>query len=284
MLLVRNNIRACEYSSALHWHLRRPTGTFRGTSNRRHHVPRTALAALVSLALFTLLVVPSNAPAQDAAELSALCVEAYGGEEAIAAASAFVQTGEIVSTGRSPEPGRILRAFHRPDKLRVQIQYPDRDVELRVLVGSKGWRGGRPVGGPMHYSMVLQAIRLDYPAFLLAAPEQVSEAEPVERDGQAFRVLVMDVGAGLTLSAEVDPQTGRIHRTIAHIPFDRLPEGLEFINEYSDFREVNGVLFAFKEVTYAQGQHTSDITLEEVKTYDVLPTEHFDPDPSNSKL
>ncbi len=85
---------------------------------------------------------------------------------------------------------------------------------------------------------------------------------------------------GPTLSAEVDPETGRIHRTIAHIPFDRLLEGLEFINEYSDFREVNGVLFAFKEVTYAQGQHTSDITLEEVKTYDVLPAEHFDPDPS----
>jgi hypothetical protein len=247
-------------------------------------VPRTALAALVSLAFLTVLVVPSRAPAQDAAELAALCVEAYGGANAIAAASAFVQTGEIVSTGRSPEPGRILRAFHRPDKLRVEIAYPDRDVELRVLVGSNGWRGGRPVGGPMHLSMVLQAIRLDYPAFLLAAPEQVSEGELVERDGREFRVLVMDVGAGLTLSAEVDPETGRIHRTIAHIPFDRLPEGLEFINEYSDFREVNGVLFAFKEVTYAQGQHTSDITLEEVKTYDVLPAEHFDPDPSNSKL
>ncbi|MCL7959587.1 MAG: hypothetical protein M8861_05265 [marine benthic group bacterium] len=61
---------------------------------------------------------------------------------------------------------------------------------------------------------------------------------------------------------------------------DRVPGGLEFINEYSDFREVNGVLFAFMEVTYAQGQHTADVTLEEVKTYDVLPAEHFDPDPS----
>lgn len=57
---------------------------------------------------------------------------------------------------------------------------------------------------------------------------------------------------------------------------------LGFTNEYSDFREVNGVLFAFKEVTYAQGRHTADITLEEVKTYDVLPAEHFDPDPSGS--
>ena len=38
---------------------------------------------------------------------------------------------------------------------------------------------------------------------------------------------------------------------------------------------VGGVLFAFKEVTYAQGRHTADITLEEVKTYDVLPAEYF---------
>ncbi|MEK6255092.1 MAG: hypothetical protein N2B05_10380, partial [Gemmatimonadales bacterium] len=224
-----------------------------------------------------------RAPAQDAAELAALCVEAYGGADAIAAASAFMQVGEIVSTGR-PEPGRILRAFHRPDKLRVEIAYPDRDVELRVLVASKGWRGGQPVSGPMHQSMVLQAIRLDFQAFLLAAPEQISEVDPVERDGRTFRVLVLDVGAGLNLSAEVDPETGRIHRVIAHIPFDRLPDGLKFINEYSDFREVNGVLFAFKEVTYAQGRHTADITLEEVTTYDVLPAEYFDPDPSKSEL
>ena len=93
----------------------------------------------------------------------------------------------------------------------------------------------------------------------------------------------MDVGAGLTVSAEVDAETGRIHRTIAHIPYERVPQGLEFVNEYSDFREVNGVLFAFRETTYAQGRHTADITLEEVNTFDVLPAEHFDPDPSNSE-
>lgn len=246
-------------------------------------MPRTALAALVSLAFLTVLAVPSRAPAQDATELAALCIEAYGGEEAIAASSAFVQVGEIVSTVRDGGAGRILRAFHRPDKLRVEITYPDRDVELRVLVGSQGWRGGRPVSGPMHLSMVLQAIRLDYPGFILAAPEQLSEADRVWRNGQAFRVLVMDVGAGLTVSAEIDPETGRIQRTIARIPFERLPEGLEFVTEYSDFREVSGALFAFRETTYAQGRHTADITLEEVTTYDVLPAERFDPDPSNSE-
>jgi hypothetical protein len=246
-------------------------------------VPRTVLAALISLALFTVLVVPSSAPAQDAAGLAALCVEAYGGEEAIAAASAFMQTGEIVSAAGG-EPGRILRAFHRPDKLRVEILRPDRDPEVRVLVGGQGWRGGQPVGGPMHQSMMLQAIRMDFPAFLLAAPEQISEADPVTREGAEFRVLLMDVGEGLSLVAEIDPQTGRIHRTIAHIPFEGSPQPLEFINVYSDFREVNGVLFAFKEVTYAQGRHTSDIVLGEVKTFDVLPAEHFDPDPTQKSL
>lgn len=247
-------------------------------------MPRTVLAALVSLAHVTVLAVPSQAPAQDGAELAALCIEAYGGEEAIAAASAFMQIGEIVSTGRDRGAGRLLRAFHRPDKLRVEILYPDEDVEIRVLVGNQGWRGGRPVGGAMHLAMVLQAIRLDYPGFILAAPEQLAEADPVERDGQSFRVLVMDVGAGLTVAAEIDAETGRIHRTIAHIPYERVPQGLEFVNEYSDFREVNGVLFAFRETTYAQGRHTADITLEEVNTFDVLPAEHFDPDPSNSEL
>jgi len=247
-------------------------------------VPRNILAALVSLGCLSVLAIPSRAPAQEAAELASLCVDAYGGPEAIAAASAFVQVGEIVSTGRSSGAGRILRAFHRPDKLRVEVAYPDRDVELRVLVGSRGWRGGQPVGGPMHLAMVLQAIRLDFPSFLLAAPEQISEADPIEREGRTFRVLVLEVLAGLTVSAEIDPETGRVHRTTARIPFEGASSHLEFVNEYSDFREVSGVLFAFREVMYAQGRHTADITLEKVTTFDVLPTEHFDPDPSNSLL
>jgi len=234
------------------------------------------------MGFLTALTVPLAA--QDAAELAVLCVDAYGGPEAIAAATAFVQAGEIVSVGRRGGTGRILRAFHRPDKLRVEIAYPDREAEVRVLLGDRGWRKGRPVGGPMHQSMVLQAIRLDFPSFLLAAPEQISEVEPMKRDGTTFRVLVLDVGAGLTLAAEIDPETGRVHRTIAHIPFEGLPQPLEFVNEYSDFRLVNGVLFAFHEVMYAQGRHTADITLEDVRTYDVLPAENFDPNTSDTPL
>jgi hypothetical protein len=245
-------------------------------------VPHTAVASVVSLAFLTILAVPTRAPAQDAAELAALCVEAYGGADAIAAASAFVQVGQIVTAGGRGQPGRIIRAFHRPDKLRVEIDRPGRDPEVRVLIGDEGWRGGRLVGGPMHHSMVLQAIRMDFPAFLIAAPEQIAEADPMERGGTEFRVLVMAIGQGLTLSAEIHPETGRVHRTTARIPMEGQPRPLEFVNEYSDFREVNGVLFAFKEVTYAQGRHTSDITLEEVTTYEVLPAEHFDPDPSGS--
>ncbi len=237
---------------------------------------RTAPAALISLVLLTVLAVPPHAPAQDAAELAALCVEAYGGEEAIAAASAFVQVGEILVAGSEQGPGRILRAFHRPDRLRVEIDRPDRDPEVRVLVGNQGWRGGRPVGGPMHQSMVLQAIRRDYAAFLLAAPEQLTEAPPVDRGGTAFRVLVLEIGRGLSLAAEIHPETGRVHRTIARIPMEGAPQPLEFLNEYSDFRAVEGVLFAVREATYAQGRHTSDITLESVETYDTLPAESFE--------
>ena len=243
---------------------------------------RTVLAAFVPLGFLTVCAVPSRA--QDAAELTALCIEAYGGPDAIAAASAFVQTGQIVSTARVGSAGRILRAFQRPDRLRVEVAYADRDVEVRVLSGGRGWRDGRPVSGPLHSSMVLQAIRLDLPSFLLVATEQISEGEPIERDGHMFRVLALEVGGGLALTAEIDPKTGRIHRTIAHISLEGSPRPLEFITEYSDFRDVNGVLFAFREVTHAQGRHTADITLEDVRTFDVLPDEHFDPDPGRTRL
>jgi len=242
------------------------------------------LAFLVSLSPLTVLAVPSRAPAQDAAGLVALCVDGYGGQAAIAAVSAFVQVGAIVTAGGAGEPGRLFRAFHRPDRLRVEIDRPDRDPEVRVLVGDRGWRAGRPVGGPLHQAMVLQAVRLDLGAFLLAAPEQVSEAKPVLRDGTEYRVLVLAIGEGLTMSAEIHPETGRVHRTIGRIPMEGAPRPLEFVNVYSDYREVNGVWFAFRETTYAQGRHTSDITLKEVRTYDVLPEEHFDPGLSVSEI
>ena len=234
---------------------------------------RLRIAGLTA-ALF--LGAASEATAQDAKELAALCIEAYGGEEAIAAANAFVQRGEIVTAGGTGEPGRIYRAFSRPDRLRVEVDRPDRDPEVRVLVGDEGWRGGRPVGGAMHLSMVLQAIRMDFGAFLLAAPEQIGEARPVVRDGTEYRVLVLEIGRGLTLTAEIHPETGQVRRSIARIPVEGMPRPFEFINIYSDYREVGGVMFAFREVTYAQGRHTSDITLTEVEIVESLPDVEFE--------
>lgn len=241
------------------------------------------IAILVGLAAG--LTHPAIAAAQSSAGLVDAVVEAYGGRAAIGAASAFVQTGEIAPALRgSGTPGRILRAFHRPDRLRVEITYPDREPEVRVLVGDRGWRAGQPVTGPLHQSMVLQAIRLDLPSFLLAFPDRLVQSSPVERGGRTYAVLVLDVGQGMTLTAEIEPDTGRVRRTTAHIPIEGMPQPLEFVSEYADYREVGGVMFAFREKTYAQGRHTADITLEEVRTFDVLPAEHFSPDRPASSL
>ena len=103
-------------------------------------MPRNILVALVSLGCLSVLAIPSRAPAQEAAELASLCVDAYGGPEAIAAASAFVQVGEIVSTGRSSGAGRILpnspsssRSRSPTEAVRPSLRPPGRAVDLSVF-------------------------------------------------------------------------------------------------------------------------------------------------------
>jgi hypothetical protein len=157
--------------------------------------------------------------------------------------------------------GRIARTYVRPSGLRVEIQYPDKPEEVRVLDGARGWRSGDEVTGPLLTSMVLQAARLDLPALLSARGAKVEERGSWEHEGRRLRVLAVAIQPGVEVEAGLDPSTGRILRSRGTATGE-MP--LEFVTTYADFRMVDGALVPFREGNWANGQTTGETVLTKV--------------------
>jgi hypothetical protein len=233
---------------------------------------------MLSPMLALVLAASSAAPPPGGAAIGALVekvVEAYGGKAALERFPVLVQEGEVVAH-EARDVGRVLRIYERPRRLRVTISYPGSAPEQRILDGAQGWRGGREVSGtPPHVAMLLQAARMDLPSSLSSGRERLLDEGTIERDGKKFRALTLPLGEGLAVTAEVDPESGRILRTVA-----RMPGGvgnLEFVTAYSDFRKVSGVLVPFREENFVQGRHSGTTVLRSVEFLAEPPTGAFRP-------
>ncbi len=192
-------------------------------------------------------------------------VAAYGGQKALAKAKQLRQLGKVASTMRGGAEGKLVRIFAYPQRLRVEVTYPQETAEVRVLDTNKGWRGGRPVSGPPLDAMMLQAARLALPMLLVDKKAVLKDAGQIEKDGKKLRVLEVPLERGMTMTVFIDPANGHIVRTVGKADVKEMGGTIEFATDYADFRKVDGVLFAFKEATFAMGQHTGNTTLEKVE-------------------
>ncbi|HEY6100458.1 MAG TPA: hypothetical protein VIW03_13565 [Anaeromyxobacter sp.] len=236
---------------------------------------RTALARPLAL-LLAAAVLPASAAPPSARALVRRCVDAHGGAEALRRAAAIVQQGTVTSLLHPGVKGRIGRAYQRPGRLRVETSWPDGPGEIRVLDGGAGWRNGAPVGGPPLTAMILQAARLDVPALLSAWEARVKERGTWSHEGKTLRVLALEVAPGMEVEAGVDPGSGRVLRSRTVGP-GRDGGTVEFVTTYSDFREVGGVLLAFREGNWANGSTTGETVLERVEVVKGFPPETFRP-------
>jgi hypothetical protein len=227
------------------------------------------LASLVSALLL------AAAPAKgDAQALVRRCVEAYGGKVALARSALTVQQGTVTSLLHPGVTGRIGRAYHRPGRLRVEVDFAG-EGEIRLLDGGRGWRQGEEVVGGQLASMILQAARLDLPSLLSAWQDRMEDRGTRDLDGKALRVLAVRIAPGLAVEADLDPATGRILRSRGTSTGG--PNPLEFITTYSDFRSVDGVLVPFHETNWANGKTTGETVLERVELPAALPDDLFRP-------
>lgn len=243
-------------------------------------MPPVLRAAVLLLLFLGVAGGPRPAPAEPGTDaLLDRVTRAYGGVEALSRAAAVRQTGRLTAAMRGPREGTILRAYGRPDRLRVEIAFPGEEKEVRVLDGPRGWRQGREAAGGPYDAMVLQAARLDLPWLLQERKGQVKELGTLTRDGKERRVLEMPLSGTMTVLAEIDPESGRILRSsgtvISQMGSRLVP--LEFATEYDDFRTAGGVLFAFRERNFAQGHPTGDTVLSGVEVLPSLPGDTFRP-------
>jgi hypothetical protein len=234
---------------------------------------RPVHASLVVAAL--LATAPGAAPEADIPAIVRRCVEAYGGKAAVARAASTRQEGRVTSILHPGPPGRIVRSYARPGRLRVEVTFPGEPPEIRIVDGGRGWRNGEEVESARLASMILQAARLDLPALLSAWEARLEFGGTADVDGTKVQVLALQPAPGLVVEAAIDAATGRILRSRGASRDPGMP--IEFVTEYGDFRKVEGVLVPFLEKNWANGRSTGETVLEKVEFPKSLPASEFRP-------
>ena len=115
------------------------------------------------------------------------------------------------------------------------------------------------VSGPLAGAMVLQAARSWLPQLLDDRRADATVAGSA--DGRT--ILAVRIGEGLMLRVFVEDATGLIVRSESVL--EAAPASIGFATDYSDFRSVEGVVFPFREETFASGIHTGSTVLELVE-------------------
>ena len=219
---------------------------------------------VVLFALTALLCLTGAAPAlgQDVGPLIERVLEAYGGRERLEQVHSYRFEASMHALVRDQQAA-VERSARWPGLLEVVIHYPDQ-VEIRRLSEGRGWRGPNrqaleEVQGPMLNSMRTQAIRASLPWVLAQLEDRVELIDTTEES----YLLGLRLGGDAAVRFWIETATDRVVRTEAIV--DAGQAVMIFATDFSDFRDVDGVLFPFHEETWAQGTHTAsvDVTLVE---------------------
>ena len=188
-------------------------------------------------------------------------LEAYGGLERIRTVEAYRLEATMQAHSRGQQ-ARTIRISEGAERLQVMIRYSD-DAEIRIIDGDRGYSGTSiealsPAEGPALSAMTLQAARARLPWILDTMRARVTHVR-TEGPYEVLEVAFSDTSA---LRLLIDTRTHRIMTTESMVRMG--PMDIQFRTEFSDFREVDGVLFAFHEENFAAGAHTATTTVERV--------------------
>jgi hypothetical protein len=215
------------------------------------------------------------APREPPGVLIRRVVEAYGGSRGRVRLARVRVSGMVSSTLHPGELGRYSRTFVRGRGLRLEVGFPHSDAEVRLLNGARAWRYGEPAPAPVTAALQLEAARLDLPDLLIDREAQLQDQGEVKHEGQTLRVLGLEVSAGARLECGIDPKTARILyvRGVTRSG----PRQLELFTVFRNFKVVDGVLVAFREEGYANGESTGDVDIGSVEFLDDVPDTLFQP-------
>jgi hypothetical protein len=216
--------------------------------------------SLIALSLLVVFMFGCKERTQSVEALLADMITEYGGEENLKKLDSYASLWKIKVQVREQE-GKAVNSVQMPDKLRVELIYPDR-TELRVVNGSKGYKGfnggaAQEVSGPQLDSMKLQLMRLYTP---LELKRRMARLQLSEGDG--VKLITLKEGE-LTVVYHVNPTTKRIDKVVGKL--DMGGRQMEFVTEYSDYKLVDGVLIHHKENKFAAGTNTAILYLKGLK-------------------
>lgn len=232
---------------------------------------RAVLTLLFALLNFALPVAAAETDALDVLLLKV--VAAYGGEAALNGPRGVRQTGVTYSNMRKME-GRIVRTYLPPDRMRIEIQYPDTE-ELRILNGPHAWKREQQMSKAYRDAQLLQAMRIGLPWNLLQARSQLRDLG-VHRHGEdMLHMLELPMGDSMVVKVAIEPESGRIVRSIGSV--SGAMGLMEFGVAYEDFRTQDGRLYASTERHFVGGQPTGHTHIERIEFLDELPESLFTP-------
>ena len=202
-------------------------------------------------------------------------MKAYGGEGNLRRVNSFRAEG-VITAVVDRSVGETVRWFERPDRLRIELRYPERG-EVRLTDGPRGWVGRddrdlTPAPEPLLGAMRLQTARLD---LLLRLKEEIATLVLMAPDGEGRPVLRGFLDEALTLDYHID---GKSHR-VEHVTLRMAgaPEIVSFEVAYEGFRWVEGVLFPFKETTFTNGEKTAEVRIRNLELNPVMAPGLFGP-------
>jgi hypothetical protein len=223
-----------------------------------------------------LLLCSAAAPAADLDVLLRSVVEVYGGDAAAAKMQSLRVDARVDAMMRQRN-GRARRDFLAPDRLRVEIVYPE-TTEVRMLSGDVGWRGDatrlQRVEGLPNTAMLYQLLRSTVPWVLAHHRQRLEDRGTRTWNGTDYRLVGLPWSEQLDMLYWVNALNRRVERVEGTLR--SLTMTMAFATEYRDFRRVAGVLIPFAEVNYAGGRLTGTTTVTAV-VFDPPDPGPFDP-------
>lgn len=238
---------------------------------------KTKLPAFLILILA--IAPPSPAPASAMDSLIDRILSAYGGKK-LETVKAYRIVGRVTARMRRTE-GKMVRLLERPNRLLVDLAY-DVNPERRYLDRRQGWRtdpsgsGIREVDGPLLKAMILQAARANIPWILSERRQEVTQIPHLKVGERMAMGMQVILEPGLILRLYAEPGTARVVYSQAILNTEKLKTHFE--TAYSDFREVDGVLFAHHEENWASGFHTGTTEIHKITVNPIIKPEDFRPE------
>ncbi len=240
--------------------------------NREARMRRSSRALLLLGALLAACSSPSPAPSaiDEVDEIIASNLAARGGQDKIQALQSIRQTGLVTASGG--RVARLVREIKRPSLFRLEFSFQG-TTSVFAHDGETGWQVApmqgqfEPQAATPGADAAAGADQRDIEGPLVNWREKGHRVELVGREmllgGEAFKLELTLVDGAIRYDY-VDVATRRIVRS----DFTRIVEGrpVELRNTFSDFREVDGLVFSYLIETQAKDRpQILRIAVEEIE-------------------